>query len=138
MISCAVVDTNVLISALLSKKDDTATVKIMDAMLHGRFTPLWHEDIVAEYNDVLRREKFHLKETDVQKILQAIQIYGRYVSIKHNAVNEKLIDPDDTIFWQVAMAEREHDAFLITGNIKHFPKRDFVVTPAEMIRIFNW
>lgn len=36
------------------------------------------------------------------------------------------------------MAERKNGTFLITGNIKHFPKRDFVVTPAQMIEMFGW
>lgn len=53
----AVVDTNVLLSALLSKKNDTATVKILCAMMNGKFTPLWHDEIIAEYDEVFHREK---------------------------------------------------------------------------------
>lgn len=135
---CAVVDTNVFISALLSKKSDTATVKILDAMINGRFTPLWHENIIDEYNEVFHRSKFHLKESSIQKVLQAIQIYGKYVLIKPIVMDEIPIDPDDIIFWQVAMTEKENHAFLITGNIKHFPQCDFVVTPAQMVKIFGW
>ena len=41
----AVVDTNVLVSALLSKKNDTATVQVLHAMLDGRFIPLYYEEI---------------------------------------------------------------------------------------------
>lgn len=45
---CAVVDTNVLVAALLSKRDDSATVRLIRAMLSGEFIPLYHEDILAE------------------------------------------------------------------------------------------
>ena len=52
---CAVVDTNVLVAALLSKREDAATVRVIRAMLNGDFLPLYHEGILAEYEEVLRR-----------------------------------------------------------------------------------
>ena len=48
----AVVDTNVLVSALLSKKNDTATVQVLHAMLDGRFIPLYYEDILTEISPI--------------------------------------------------------------------------------------
>ncbi len=57
----AVIDTNVLLSALLSKNEDSATVKVMDAVFEGKIIPLYHQDILIEYNDVLHRLKFHLR-----------------------------------------------------------------------------
>lgn len=56
MICYAVIDTNVLISALLSKNEDSATVRVMDAVFDGRITPLYHPDIMAEYDEVLHRK----------------------------------------------------------------------------------
>lgn len=35
------------------------------------------------------------------------------------------------------MEKREDDAYLITGNQKYYPVRDFIVTPAEMIEILE-
>lgn len=29
------------------------------------------------------------------------------------------------------------DAYLVTGNLKHFPTKPFVVTPREMLDILN-
>lgn len=29
------------------------------------------------------------------------------------------------------------DSYLVTGNIKHFPKKPFVVTPAEILQIIH-
>ena len=60
MIFYAVIDTNVILSALLSKKSDTATVKVIKVVMDGRIIPLLHDDILAEYEDVLYRDKFHL------------------------------------------------------------------------------
>ena len=64
--------------------------------------------------------------------------------IKNNGIytppietDEKSSDPDDIIFWQVAMAMRQNNAYLVTGNIKHYPKKDFVVTPSQMIEILE-
>jgi len=44
---------------------------------------------------------------------------------------------DDLIFYEVAMEKRGQDAFLITGNQKHYPVRSFIVTPSEMMEILD-
>ena len=72
----AVIDTNVLISALLSKKEDSATIKVLDAVFEGKIIPLYHQDILAEYDEVLHREKFHLQEKVIQIVLEAVRQYG--------------------------------------------------------------
>ena len=69
----AVIDTNVFISALLSRHPDAATVKVLNAMLNGKIIPLYHDDILSEYSDVLRRTKFHFKEEDIEMILGAVK-----------------------------------------------------------------
>ncbi len=132
---CAVVDTNVLVSALLSKREDSATVRVLREILGGRITPLYHADILAEYREVLLRPKFHLREETVQFILTAIRQFG--VEVFPRPAGEILIDMDDLIFYEVAMEKREQDAFLITGNQKHYPVRSFIVTPAEMMEILD-
>ncbi len=47
------------------------------------------------------------------------------------------IDMDDLIFYEIAMEKREDNAYLVTGNQKHYPLRDFIVTPAEMVEIIG-
>ncbi len=131
----AVIDTNVLLSALLSKKKDSATVRVLDAVFDGIIIPLYHQDILFEYANVLRREKFHLQEKIIRKILEAIKQYG--VEVFPQSTGEILIDMDDLVFYEVAMEKREDDAYLVTGNQKHYPIRDFIVTPAEMIAIIE-
>ena len=89
MVYYAVIDTNVFISALLSKRADAATVRVLDAMFDGKPT------------------------------------------------GEILVDMDDLVFYEVAMEKRDDDAYLVTGNQKHYPIKDFIVTPAEMMEIID-
>ena len=131
----AVIDTNVLLSALLSKKEDSATVKVLDAVFEGKIIPLYHQDILMEYNEVLHRDKFRLQEEVIRTVLDAIRQYG--IEVFPQPTGAILIDMDDLIFYEVAMEKREDDAYLVTGNQKHYPFRDFIVTPAEMIRIIE-
>lgn len=133
---CAVVDTNVLVAALLSKRDDSATVRVIRAMISGEFIPLYHEDILAEYEDVLhRKKKYDLSESAIQTVLNAIRRFG--IEVFPKPTGEIFIDEDDIIFYEVAMEKREDNAYLVTGNMKHYPVRDFIVTPAEMIAILE-
>lgn len=69
----AVIDTNVLLSALLSKNEDSATVRVLDAVFEGKIIPLYHMDILVEYDEVLHREKFHLQENIIRTVLNAIR-----------------------------------------------------------------
>ncbi|MDE7300417.1 MAG: putative toxin-antitoxin system toxin component, PIN family [Lachnospiraceae bacterium] len=131
----AVIDTNVVLSALLSKNIDSATVKVLDAVFDGVIIPLYHQDILTEYDEVLHRKKFHLREETIQTILNAIRQYG--VEIFPQPTGTILIDMDDLVFYEVVMEKREDDAYLVTGNQKHYPLKDFIVTPAEMMAIIE-
>lgn len=131
----AVIDTNVLLSALLSKNEDSATVKVLDAVFEGKIIPLYHQDILIEYNEVLHREKFHLREEVIQTVLDAVRQYG--IPVFPQSTGAVLINMDDLIFYEVAMEKRDDDAYLVTGNQKHYPFRDFIVTPAEMVKIIE-
>ena len=131
----AVIDTNVFISALLSKNSDAATVKVLRAIIDGRIVPLYHNEILAEYDEVLHREKFHFQEKSIQMVLTAVKEFG--MEVFPQPTGEILIDMDDLIFYEVAMEKRDDDAYLVTGNQKHYPIRDFIVTPNEMIKLLE-
>lgn len=131
----AVIDTNVFISALLSKNSDSATVKVLQAVIDGRIVPLYHNEILAEYDEVLHREKFHFKEKSIQMVLTAVKEFG--VEVFPQPTGEIFVDMDDLIFYEVAMEKRDDDAYLVTGNQKHYPIRDFIVTAAEMMEIIQ-
>lgn len=135
MVYYVVIDTNVFISALLSKRADAATVRVLDAMFDGKIVPLYHEDILAEYDEVLRRSKFHFEEKTIRLVIKAVKQYG--VEVFPQSTGEILVDMDDLVFYEVAMEKREDGAYLVTGNQKHYPIKDFIVTPAEMIEIID-
>ena len=81
----AVIDTNVIVSALFSISGQSNPAAIIRKVVDGTITPIFNEEILAEYKEVLSKE----------------------------------------------------DSFLVTGNLKHFPKKPFVVSPAEMIQIIH-
>ena len=53
----AVIDTNVLVSAML--KWESVPGSVLALTFDGPITPLLSKDIVAEYREVLSRPKFH-------------------------------------------------------------------------------
>ena len=131
----AVVDTNVLVAALLSKKRDTGVVKVWNKIFYNSIIPLWHDDIVAEYDKVFHKKKFDFPEFIITGTINIVKNRGIYTTPVET--EELPTDPDDIIFWQIAMAERKNNAYLITGNKKHYPVKDFVVTSSEMIEILE-
>ena len=50
---------------------------------------------------------------------------------------EILVDMDDLVFYEVALEKRGDNAFLVTGNLQHYPVKSFIVTPAEMMKIIH-
>ena len=118
---------------MLSKKSDTATVKVVNAVFSGMIIPLFCNEIIEEYEDVLRRDKFHLKEETIQKVLTAIQKFG--MAIFPETTGKILLDMDDLFFYEVAFTVE--DAYLITGNKKHYPAEKFIVSPSEMADILG-
>ena len=130
-----VIDTNVLASSLLSKNKDSSTALILDAVIDQRLVPLYSKDILIEYEDVLNRKKFRFSKENIETLLKIVKLLG--VEVMPDPVNEVLPDMDDIIFYEVVMEKREDDAYLVTGNLKHFPSKHFIVTPAEMIKILN-
>lgn len=131
----AVIDTNVFVAALLTKNNNSATVKVYEAIAEGLITPLYHKDILDEYAEVLSRPKFRFSKEKIDAVIELIVKYG--VEVFPKPTGEILIDMDDLIFYEVAMEKREDDSYLVTGNQKHYPVRDFIVTPAEMMEILN-
>ena len=46
-----------------------------------------------------------------------------------------MTDPKDIVFYEIALSK--DDAWLITGNKRHFPNSPIVVTPAEFLAIIS-
>ena len=57
----AVFDTNVLVSALMSTRTDSPTVRLLDYVIDERIVLLYNDEILSEYDDVLHRSKFNFR-----------------------------------------------------------------------------
>ena len=128
----AVIDTNVLVSAML--KWDSVPGNIMELAFNGPVIPVLNEEIFNEYREVLLRPKFRLTDDIVNDVLEAINKRGIFVDAQ--SLDIELPDPKDRVFYEVFMEERkDEDSYLVTGNIKHFPVKPFIVTPRQMLDI---
>ena len=130
----AVIDTNVLVSSLLTARADSPTVKVMQAISDGALIPLYNEEIMKEYDEVLHRKKFPFTEKRIRPVLASIRAFG--LAVNPSPTNAVLPDMDDLVFYEVVMEKRD-DAYLVTGNLRHFPPRHFIVTPAEMMALIE-
>lgn len=130
----AVIDTNVLISALL--RWDSVPGAVLEQALVGSIVPLLSDEIMKEYEEVLRRKKFPFQKQDILTLTDGIRKRG--VFLDPAKIEENLPDPKDAVFYAVTMEARKgDDAYLVTGNTKHFPLKPFVVTPREMLTILE-
>ena len=128
----AVIDTNVVVSAML--KRDSVPAKIIDLLLAGIITPVFNEEILREYEEVLLRSEFGFASDDVKKFMDFMRKNG--IFLEKILSDEKFNDPDDAVFYEIALSARKNrEAYLVTGNIRHFPQKEFIVTPRDMLNI---
>ena len=130
----AVIDTNVLVSALLTKNPDSAPSQVLQHIAEKNVVPLYNSEILSEYNEVLRRSKFSFPEDAVQIVMSAIEEYG-IESDRTEIKGVEFPDPKDVVFYEVAMSQ--DSSFLVTGNLKHFPNTPIVVSPRELLDILE-
>lgn len=131
----AVIDTNVLVSSLLTKRQDSPTSRVIDAVASGDIVPLYSDEILSEYEEVLRRPKFPFSTKAVRGLINMVRELG--IRVEPSPTGEVLPDMDDLVFYEVVMERRDDGAYLVTGNLRHFPKRSYIVTPAEMMEIVD-
>lgn len=125
-----VIDTNVLVSAYWTRNADSPPARVYRALFTGTLTAVVNDEIISEYRDVLHRPKFGFNAEDVDKDIDFIEQSGEKVQPADSAAD--FPDPDDRVFYCTALAG---DAHLVTGNMKHYPKADFVVTPSQFCDI---
>ena len=109
-------DTNVLVSAILSPNGPPAAV--LRALLTERVSLCFDERIVSEYRDVLTRPKFSFDRALVDELIGFLESAGSPTLAAPLAVD--LPDPWDQMFIEVAVSSGAD--FLVTGNLKHFPE----------------
>ncbi len=130
----AVMDTNVLVSSMLKK--DSIPGKLLNFVLEGEIILLLNNDIVEEYSEVLLRNEFGFDAGDVEEIIRMIK--EKAIFLDRTDSNELFADPDDVVFYEIVLTARKTtEAYLVTGNSKHYPIKPFVVTPREMLDIIS-
>lgn len=127
----AVLDTNVLVSALLSKSAHSTISQLITAVIEEKLIPVYNDEILKEYKEVLSREKFHFLPELQKALVNFIKDKGFHAD--RIPYGELMPDESDRVFYEVALSK--DNTFLVTGNLKHFPKTPIVVTPAEMLEI---
>ena len=134
MIYYATIDTNILVSYFIDKKSNPG--EIINLVLNDTIVPFLHNEIKREYYDVLFRNKFPFNSNDVLTLLK--QFEEKAIWLEPTPTDEHFEDLKDVIFYEITLTGRSTgDAYLVTGNLKDFPKKHFVVNPREMLDIIE-
>jgi putative PIN family toxin of toxin-antitoxin system len=126
-----VLDTNVVVSAHL--KQNGLERFVLDLALSRAIALYLSEEILEEYDGVLRRSRFGIAPERVKDSLKRIKQAATFVQPKRIA--DLPLDPDDNKFLDCA-AEAGAD-YLVTGNKRHFPHawgRTRVVSARELLQ----
>ena len=114
----AVIDTNVIVSAYITKNLMAATSRVWAAVLQGKIIPVYSDEMIDEYTEVLHRKKFDIPEHLIKWAIDRILmngIHGERVPSKEN-----FPDPKDVVFYEVALSK--DNAYLVTGNKSISPR----------------
>lgn len=131
----AVIDTNVIVSAML--KRNSVPWIIVNKLFDGTIIPLANNEIIEEYEDVLSRKKFSFNKKDVSNFIKEFR--KKAILLDRTKIDEQFVDLDDVVFYEIVITARKksRNSYLITGNKKHFPIKSYIVTPNEMLEIIK-
>jgi len=122
-----VLDTNIIVSALLSHQGFPA--KVLNLVLSGNVEIVYDNNILSEYTDVLGRKYLNINQELAGIVLDFIEKDGEFkIAIPQN---KQFNDEDDRIFYELYKSEDVD--YLITGNKKHFPNEKGIVTARDFI-----
>ena len=130
----AILDTNVVVSYFLSKKDSPPAL-VMNGIFEGKIVPVYNCYLINEYRNVLSREEFGLNRSIVDSMLEIIQSSGFGMESFEPMIT--LPDKNDVPIFELALLTHDMNTILITGNTKHFPNVDFVITPKQATDMLN-
>ncbi|MCL1998288.1 MAG: putative toxin-antitoxin system toxin component, PIN family [Turicibacter sp.] len=126
MTTNVVIDTNVIVSAFKSPNGKPAKIAAMVENL--QLTVCYNRKILKEYQRVLARPHFNFAVEKQQNFLDSVQEHGTFCDPLPSTI--PLPDETDRCFYDVAKFCK---ATLITGNTKHYPSEDFIVSPADFL-----
>lgn len=121
-----VIDTNILVSALWSRNG--APARAVGLVLSGQLVPCYDHRMMLEYRQVLQRPKFRFRPAEINALLDWLKKTGR--SVVPAPLDIPFEDEDDRKFYEVA---KYCGAVLITGNLKHYPRDDAVMSVSDFL-----
>ena len=127
-----VLDTNVVVSAHLTATGFERFA--LDLSLAAKLQLIISPSILAEYQGVLIRPRFHLSAAQVRKSIALIKERSLLINPRLEIKASK--DPTDNMFLECAEAGKAD--YLVTGNKRHFPeawKATIVVNAKELITL---
>ena len=112
-------------------------MKIIEYIFDEVIIPVFNEEILDEYKDVLSRKKFNFEIADIEELIFQIKKSGVHENILKS--EETFVDEDDRVFFEITLSylEVEKETYLVTGNLKHFPREPFILTPRQMVAIIE-
>ena len=131
----AVLDTNVLISAALAHNKYSIPYSVFRGVVERRFVPLVDDNIVREYWEMFSRPKFSFMQETINDIVGNTIKFAINQPVPPSGI--ELPDSDDVVFYDVARAHQDKGAYLVTGNLKHFPNCGFAVSPRDFMNIIT-
>ena len=131
----AIIDTNVIVSALLSKNpSQSIPFLVMSYGLEGFYSFVISEKTFNEYKEVLGRDKFQFNKNYVDVLLNGI--YQHSIVLNPQNTECELPDEKDRAFYDLLVASPDN-TFLVTGNEKHFPKGENTISPRKFIELLS-
>ncbi len=118
----AVIDTNVLVSGLLTPAGHEALILL--AIHQGLVRPCFSDEILSEYTAVLARPKFAFPPDEIAAALAMFRRLGELVVPEGSVLTSP--DPADTKFLHCAIAAAAE--YLVTGNKRDFPEASYGTT----------
>ena len=132
----AVIDTNVVVSGVLTELSVSPTARILDGMLAGRFQFLLSVDLLSEYRAVLLRSQIRsrhgLSEAQVDALLTELAANGIALEVESPARASDI--RGDEHLWR--LLAHEPSAILVTGDKRLFGQRagkSLVQTPRDFV-----
>ena len=124
-----IMDTNVVVSAMISHMDRGNPARLLSDIVQQKVIPVYSAELMAEYEEVLRRPKFRFDPRDIAMVLGKIRSLGICAErLPGLTFVPECGDADDQPFYDLALSA---DALLVTGNTKHFPEDKRIFTPGS-------
>ena len=134
-----VVDTSVIISALIGKRGPSR--EILRRCLQGDYNPLISNTLFQEYEDVISRDRIKnatpLSEKEVRELLNAFYSVCKWVPI-YFLWRPNLKDENDNFLIELALAGNSN--VIVTNNIKDLEGAELtfeglsILKPEKLIR----